>query len=279
MGKSTTAKSEIRVYKLDGGPEGEDPHGVEKAFSEVEGEFSPVLSEVISTRAIPLDNGKFSTLMNFIALAATRVPTTREAITEPFERAARMRAQIMVSWKERFEAVCRRAGFDPAEKGITYERMREFVETSMLVETPTAAYINHMMTMIDVMLPFLVARNWSVLYTDTGRKFVVTDRPVSLSWSNPTPHGFFGPGFGIPGTDVVIPLSSEIALLGRFEALPPTMQLSEQGVADVNSKTMSSCERCLAASADEFICQNAALNIITDKDVIAQIQKEKAESK
>ncbi len=262
-------------YKLDDVPKGEDPHAVEKAFAELEGEFAPVLNEVISTRAIPADAEKFNTLMNFVALAATRVPTTREAISEPMAEAARMRAQIMVSSKERFEAICRGAGIDPAAKGINYEGMREFVANNMVVEIPTAAYVNHMMTMIDVMLPLLANRNWCLCYNDAlGRNLVVTDRPVSLSWSEPIQVGFFGPGFAMPGTDVVVPLSSEVALLGRFEELPLTMLLDRTGVASVNSKTMGSCQRFVATASDDFECQDAALNIISDRDVVELIKRD-----
>ena len=83
------------------------------------------------------------------------------------------------------------------------------------------------------------------------------------------PPGFFGPAFRLLNTDATIPLSSRVALVGRFEDTPERLELNAQSVGSVNAKTIGYSQRFIAACADEFLFHNMELGTITDKEVIA----------
>ena len=140
----------------------------------------------------------------------------------------------------------------------------------MTIHTTTAAYINHIFNLVETMLPLLRNRNWCVCYNDNGGEhFVVTDKPVAVTWSDGRPPGFFGPAFGLLNTDITSPLSSRVALVGRFEDTPERLELNAQSVGSVNAKTIWYSQRFIAACADEFLFHNMELGTITDKEVIA----------
>ena len=259
-GKRWTSKPEKTglekdFYTLEDMPEGEDQYFIEKSFAGFDGKAASVLDEIIDSRAIPKDKDKFDTLIHFIALAATRVPTMRGLISKPMEEIARMMAQNMVSSRERFEQSFPNA----AAEGLTYETARDFVQHGMTIRTTTAAYINRVFNLVETMLPLLENRNWCVCYNDNeGEHFVVTDNPVAATWSDGSPPGFFGPAFGLLNTDVTIPLSSRVALIGRFEDAPERLALNAQDVGNVNAKTIGCSQRFIAACADEFLPYNFA---------------------
>jgi hypothetical protein len=261
-------------YTLEDIPTGEDPYFIEKAFAQFEGQAAAVLGEIITNRTIPKDTDKYDTLINFIALAAARVPGMRRLISKPMEEIAQMMAQMMVSSKERFEQSFPEA----SAQGLTYETAREFVQHGMVIETTTAAYVNHLLSVVEILLPVLGNRNWTVCYNDTaGEHFIVTDSPVAVTWSDTRPAGFFGPAFGKSETDVTVPLSSHVALIGRFEDVPETLALSKQGVAAVNNKTLAYSSRFIAACDDDFLIDTLDRGIVGSKEMIEQIEKWAAE--
>jgi hypothetical protein len=265
-------------YTIDEADPGDDPHAIERAFAEFEGDAAAVVQQVIATCKLPTDDDRLGILLNFVALAAVRVPSARVAISRPREQVARMVADIVVSSKERFESTCRSAGIDPAEEGVTYESMKRFVAHNMSIHVPTITYIDSVMKMIDVMLPFLAARSWTVLISDQpGEHLVVSDHPVALTWSDGRRHGFFGPGHGLSKTDVTIPLSSRVALLGKFEPGAEVLRLDRQGIAAVNSKTIAFCQRFVAGPERCFLCLDNLGRVVTDQEVQAQIALEAAD--
>jgi hypothetical protein len=75
--------------------------------------------------------------------------------------------------------------------------------------------------MHDTVLKALSVRNWQ-LYITTPEKgcFVTSDRPVILTWNNTQeiPHLMRqSPGFGMPDTEILFPLTQNRALLGAFD--------------------------------------------------------------
>ena len=261
-------------YTLDHVENGDDPQAVEKAFAEFEGEASAVLDEVIANRAIPESAEKFNTLMNFVAFSAARIPAMRTVITKPIEEMAEMILHMNLSSEAQFKYSFEQAGINVDAIGLTYEAAKEMA-AGMSIKVTTAAYINHMNTVVNIMLPLLAQRNWCILYNKgDGPLLVVTDNPVGISWSDGhRPGHFFDiPAFGRLGTDVTIPLSAHFAVLGRFEDLPKTIEMDDQAVAVTNTKTLSGCQRFIAGAADDFTCINDAGAVVTDKDVIDHLR-------
>jgi division protein CdvB (Snf7/Vps24/ESCRT-III family) len=92
-------------YTQDDVPEGEDPQVVENLFAEFEAKAATVIRELSQNRAMPNEREQFDTIMNFIALAATRVPTMRDLISRPMEDIVRKMATIMVSVEGRLRTI------------------------------------------------------------------------------------------------------------------------------------------------------------------------------
>jgi hypothetical protein len=61
-----------------------------------------------------------------------------------------------------------------------------------------------------------------------GEHFIATDNQVAVTWSDARPDGFSVPRLGKPETDVIVPISFHVALIGRFEDVPKTLALSRQ---------------------------------------------------
>jgi hypothetical protein len=162
----------------------------------------------------------------------------------------------MVSTPERFASVyeqARRSGADLPEKP-DYERMREFVQGEQyVIELSQGFYIKQLFHIVDIILPLLGQRLWSLLIAQDGFEFIVSDHPVALTWSRPRPPSFYGPGFGVPETDVTFPLSRRLALLGTFEGPADRRVASRNEIARINSRTCSYGERFVASSTEDLI--------------------------
>jgi hypothetical protein len=102
--------------------------------------------------------------------------------------------------------------------------------------------------------------------------FVTTDHPVALMWSDDVnKRGFYGPGFGLPKTSVLFPLSNELALLGAFEGEPRHGDLAELGVARVNGTVIVHADKQVYAAADDFAwaMQHTARRVMRGSELLA----------
>lgn len=151
--------------------------------------------------------------------------------------------------------------------------MKEFVDRGFNAHLTTEGYLEGGMTMMNTMLQYLHRRSWAVLISDRrGEQFVTSDHPVSLTWSDGRKHGFHPPGHAHIGTDVTFPLSSSVALLGRFEPFIPVSEASTENVAAINAKTINFAERFVASCSDDFVVMQGAQFISTAADLIAHIK-------
>jgi hypothetical protein len=70
----------------------------------------------------------------------------------------------------------------------------------------------------DQVLQHLTGRKWQMLVAKEGSGgFVTTDVPICLTWANGADHGGLSPGFGVAGTEVIFPISTNLCLRGTFE--------------------------------------------------------------
>ena len=162
---------------------------VEKAFAKFEGEASAVLDEIIAAGTIPNDADKFITLMNFIAFSAARIPAMRAVITKPSEEIAEMILHMNLSSEEQFKYSYKQAGIDVDAIGLTYEKAKQ-IAAELTIRTTTAAYIHHLNTVVNIMLPLLADRHWCVLHNDgANANLIVTDNPVGITWSDAPSSG------------------------------------------------------------------------------------------
>jgi hypothetical protein len=77
--------------------------------------------------------------------------------------------------------------------------------------------------------------------------FVTSDHPVCLRWSDGKDHGNLSPGFAVPGTEVIFPLSPQLAMRGTFEGGEDAVNADRETVAGINSLLISNIHNQLYA--------------------------------
>jgi hypothetical protein len=246
-----------------------DPNVYEDIFGEFEGEAAPVIREVSETRTLPTDEERLNILFNFIAFQSVRLPSTKRAIAAPIIHTYRIIESMLAGSKELYETHAKEAGIDITKH--PHERYKAGLGKYKMKMT-TDAFVDHAMTMTDTMLPLVASRNWGVLYSERpGEQFVITDRPVALRWSNGSPPNFYGPGHGHMKTDLTIPISASVMLVGRFEAPITSGEATREQVATLNGRTITGAQRFVATCSDDFIVEGP-IGILTADEYIAVVK-------
>jgi len=93
----------------------------------------------------------------------------------------------------------------------------------------------------QAIFPLLLQRRWSVLLSPAGR-FVCSDRPVVVVFTRPKPP-IWAPGFGLPDTEVTVPISKNVMLVGSWDGVPATISLTYRQIARYNSRTIQHASR------------------------------------
>jgi hypothetical protein len=157
--------------------------------------------------------------------------------------------------------------------------MKEFVndESRYSIIFDNHTHLNNMMISLDAIIPLLIDRKWSVLLADDKiGNFICSDSPVNLHWTKPQ-KTFWGPGFGLKGTDVTVPLSKNVLLLGRFEEELPTQYLSQRSIAIMNSYTALDSQRYLYSCNKDFIWYMKNNRVGNTNDLVKMIKQKRQE--
>jgi hypothetical protein len=255
-----------------------DPNSLEKALSEFEGEVAPALERIKDAKSLSVEADR-SLLVNFMAAIALRNPRRRDDLGKIISLEKRRSFFDRVGTKDKIEAQVR----DMKSKGLLDDQTAiSFRETVAGVkiedfkatkEEIIVAEIDHH----DLLTERLWHRKWQMLVAadDTGG-FVTTDDPVCLRWSDGQPHGGMSPGFALAGTEVVFPLSTNIALRGTFEGEENVVKSDMATVAQLNSLIISNAENQVYAHDHAFKFKRrmpdelgSGATLLQDKDFIA----------
>lgn len=237
-----------------------EPDVIEDAFAFVEENVAPIIKEVCNSKKIPDGAEEYNWLINYIALLAERTPIRREFFTKPMQDITKIMSQMMLSTPERFESIKRRMEADGVEynDNVSYEKLRKFIfEERYTISFDNNTHINNLLSSIDTIIPHLGARNWTVAYSppEVG-DFICSDNPVSLHWTTQKERGFWSsPGHALKETEISVPLSSRIMLLGRFEEeLPPCIVISsKRNLAILNSNTGMYADQFVYSRKNDFL--------------------------
>jgi hypothetical protein len=259
------------LYWPDELAEGEDPNVYEDQFSDFEGKAAPVIQEIITARQMPTSEEELQILFNFIAFQFVRTPSARRIITAPHEQAAEMIIDLLQSSKDVYESEMRRSGQDL--NAVPYEKVAKGKYKASLT---TEGFIQGAMVMLNAILRYLHRRTWTVIASDRPREsFVVTDHPVVLAWSNGQ-ETKIPPGHAHRNTELTFPLSSHVALLGRYEPFDFNPAYTPVYVSGINSRTINRCHVFIAAWEDDFILQYEG-GIITSDQFVEQLKSDHAQ--
>lgn len=248
--------SEQHFHRIDA--EGYPPDALESAFGNFEGELGPALERIIEARSLKNENDR-AYLLNLMALIAVKNPRQRENFRSFHEAVAKRIMDLATATSERWESQIRRAkanGLVAKDAAVSYEEMRAFVEKDEFkIETTTDYHLKLEMQSFETVLPYFVHRNWVLFRAPKGKTgFVTSDHPVCLMWTDPAERGrFHGPGHGLLGTQIVFPVSNELALIGAFEAREDEIDANELRIAQINGTVIVHARRQIYARHSDFL--------------------------
>ena len=130
--------------------------------------------------------------------------------------------------------------------------MRRFIEddSGYDIVIPRTDSVQMLLTMWQSLLPVFSARRWSLFFTKPEEGHIIcSDAPVSITPTRPDSRLRFL-GFGLKETELTVPISRSLALVGSYETPSMTAQIPLTFVRLINRRTISFAERFLY-SADK----------------------------
>lgn len=240
--------------------EGVSANVIESGLAGFEGQVDQALARICAARAID-DPADRNVLFNLIALLAVRNPGMRENMRQAQEQAMKRVIALTMETEERYLAgfgSAVRAGAMAPDDVLPYELMRDFVERDeYTLAVSTTQHVQRELEAVDTILPYLGRRNWTLLRAtaDSGG-FITSDHPVILRWDRPPPQGVFvPPGHALLNTEVLFPLSHELAIIGSFNELARTIEACREHTAAINGVVSCFAGRQIYARDDAFWCR------------------------
>lgn len=236
---------------------GLSPDALEQAFSGFEGELGPALQRIIDARSIQNENDR-TVLLNFVGLIAFKNPRLRENIRKAHEQELKIFMELITSTREKYDTHVKQARpeeFNEETAEADYQRMKEFVNNGQYrIDLRTETHLQIELQNFQKLLPLIFKRHW-VLYkaprNATG--FITSDHPACLMWADPAMRGgFYPPGFGLPKTQLLFPISNELAMIGAFELENDEVDANELLIAQINGAVIAHGNRQIFARSNDF---------------------------
>jgi hypothetical protein len=240
---------------------GHDPNLIETSYAKFEAKLAPMLVRLdASSRFAGQDD--LNLALQLVGLLAVRNPRQREQLRRFHADVARRVMDLSLATPERWASQVRQAQAAGYLGGVdvTYEQMREFVEQERYrVEVPTTRHVQLELQLFETLVPALHKRSWCLVQAGPqSGGFVTSDQPVTLCWTDPALEGgFYGPGFGMRDTSVVCPLSHQLALWGTFDGPSGVVELPDDSVAAINTRTIAYAGSQIYAQSDRFFYAGA----------------------
>lgn len=251
------------------------PNVVEDGLSQIEHELAPAVVRLLENRAFPgQDEEDFTRIANLIAMLGARVPGAIKAFANPFAKIGERLMQRLLETRDHYEAHLeeRRASGEDISGAPTWEQMKEAFESGAIkVETSQDYRIAIMLQSMNIILPCLSGRNWGLLCVSdilgTG-PLVCSDRPVTLTWTEKVP-AFYSPGWGTTSTELLLPVSGDLAILSAFESVPDRVEGDAVRVAVSNTRALRQAERFVFSPRPRFQVLGAGRQLI-DSDTVLE---------
>jgi hypothetical protein len=159
----------------------------------------------------------------------------------------------------------------------TWKDMHEFATRGEYTIEPSHNHnVEMMMDTLDIVLPKLGEREWSVVVAGAGAPdFITSDRPVTLRPRRPMPKGM-PIGLGMPEVDVLFPISKRAMLVGTL--IPSDLpDVADRGtVADLNDAMRAFADRFLFASEKAFVLRHPDGRVVTGETLFKHLEETRA---
>lgn len=199
-----------------------------------------------SERRLPVGPA-FDNLMLFVALLATRGPTTRENRVRFYEHVTDRVLDILVSHPDIFAQHQQDLAGDQELAEFSHEELVDAVNEKaagrITFDLDQTYLVTQMLHDARAILPYLRARKWVLLFGDNGEsRFIAGDCPVLLHDG----------GFGMKESIVILPLGSHFALWGTFDGPEGVIPADRDIHGIINAQTIAQAERWLYSSTPTF---------------------------
>jgi hypothetical protein len=240
--------------------EGEHPNLAENAYEALETRFAPTLTGVIERGALPKESEiAMRELYAFVASQAVRTPRIRETQLRFYNDTAMLYLHTLADNKDVFMAKVR-----DSEPGISDDDADEMYATHLeFLNAKGARVVMDQTTLVRDSLGLaagiedvLARRCWILGVAPDGTSFITSDDPVHLQPSQleVPKNPLWSPGFGDPSTNVIVPLSPRLVLMGlpyEFTARA-RIRLSRKEVAALNTDIALSAYRFVYSTHPTF---------------------------
>ena len=234
------------------------PDALENGFATFEGELATSLKRIRETMSLSNGDDR-ANLLNFICALILRNPRQRQRIgafeTTVLKRVLSLALSTRKTWNAQVRNA-RAAGFMEGLRDLDYEEMKRHHENGAFeIVIPRMRHIASELALFNDILPLFFERKWSLLKAPaTSSGFITSDHPVCLMWADPKKRGgFYSPGLGLRGTELLFPISKELFVAGVFEGQETVRHLtSEHHVAGLNGAIVTYAERQVYGQNDRF---------------------------
>jgi hypothetical protein len=252
------------------------PDALEKELGKFEGVIAPGIKRVRETASFGDKGTDREDIINLITLLAVRNPRTRDdmeklytellqtMVAMPFEDAARWDAVV-----EQLKAT----GQWPEGAPADFEGHKKYVEENKHKLKPHQNLTLEMeLEATEGMYPYFDARKWRILKAkDDPGGFVTTDHPVCVHRAGAMNCGQqFPPGLELSDGDILFPLSSKVALVGRLEGDEDVLEADRATVASFNATVMGSAMKQIYAADDQYCYTRPAPHAVGNGSMLLQ---------
>lgn len=232
---------------------GHPPDIVETQLAQLESEISPALERIRASRSLQSDENR-ELLISFIALLLVKNPGMRGRLSDAIGKAELYRLQMMASnptaWDARMERAKREGTF---EAEADTQQLRELVlQGAFDIGLSVPAHLSLEFGVLPEIIALIAARDWMLFSAKDGQTgFVTSDNPVTLSWFDQE-GAQFQPGLGLRKTQLIFPISNDLAAIGTFEYAPRVISADDDFVAKINGNTILLRNRQVYARDSDF---------------------------
>lgn len=238
--------------------DGQPPDFLEKHFSKIESAGSRVMRAIDESGRLPSRKSELADFMMFVALSYYRGPQHRHFLTTFYDETETLKIRIALSdpalW-DHYVRACIKHGIPyPVgtyhELNILYRRD----EATFPIQNPGQIHTVSMTESLEWLFNTLMNRRWGIeIATDPGDFFITSDTPASVTWIDPKDYSLGPCGLGYSRTEVALPLSKRMALVGRFDDVPDSKEADGNRVAAINFATAHAAHRFVYGPIDDFV--------------------------
>jgi Protein of unknown function (DUF4238) len=239
--------------------DGHEPDAIENAFSDFETKLDAALRRIAAARSIQNKDDR-AVLFEFISLLAIKNPQLRKNFSGAHEQTSKIILDLITatpeSWASHLERA-RKDGYVPATADIPYEQARDFVRCGQFrIETPASMHLGMELGNLPKIVSLIHRRNWILFKApEQSTGFITSDHPATVMWCDPERRDFYGPGLGLAQTQLLFPVSRELALIGAFEVAEAEVDASDNLIAQINGSVILHAGRQVYARDASFTYQ------------------------